>query len=79
MLAAALERHPKRVIWEVDDWIFHDAPDIDSNIHLPADLYRRNARGVAGYLFSGRHGARVGVDHGAVDSAARAGRGAADQ
>ncbi len=54
VLAAALERHPRRVIWEVDDWIFHDAPDVDSNAHLPADLYRQNARGVAGYLFSGR-------------------------
>ena len=54
VLAAALERRPKRVLWEVDDWIFHDAPDIDSNIHLPADLYRRNPRGVVGYLLSGR-------------------------
>ncbi|MGO8908739.1 MAG: hypothetical protein ACLQDM_05355 [Bradyrhizobium sp.] len=54
VLAAALERHPRRVIWEVDDWIFHDAPDVDSNAYLPADLYRQNARGVAGYLFSGR-------------------------
>ena len=53
VLAAALDRHPRRVIWEVDDWIFHDAPDIDSNVHLPADLYRRNARGLAGYLLSG--------------------------
>jgi hypothetical protein len=53
VLAAALERHPKRVIWEVDDWIFHDAPDIDSNIYIPADLYRRNVKGFAGYLLSG--------------------------
>ena len=53
VLAAALQRHPKRVIWEVDDWIFRDAVDIDSNPYLPADLYRRNARGIAGYLFSG--------------------------
>jgi hypothetical protein len=53
VLAAALERHPGRVIWEIDDWIFRDAPDIDSDIYLPADLYRRNARGIAGYLFSG--------------------------
>ena len=53
VLATALERHPARVIWEVDDWIFRDAPDIDSDIYLPADLYRRNAKGVAGYLFSG--------------------------
>ena len=79
VLAAALERHPKRVLWEVDDWIFHDAPDIDSNISsagrsLPAECQGRRR------LSSERtHGARVGVDHGAIDSAARAGRGALDQ
>lgn len=53
VLAQALERHPKRVIWQVDDWIFRDAPDIDSDIYLPANLYRRNLKGVAEYLFSG--------------------------
>jgi hypothetical protein len=53
VLAAALARQPKRVIWEVDDWIFHDAPDIDANTHLPADLYRGNAKGIASYLLSG--------------------------
>src|ERR1700736_5119245 len=53
VLAAALTRHAKRVLWEVDDWIFHDTPDIDSNIYLPADLYRRNLKGIAGYLLSG--------------------------
>src|SRR3954447_10259456 len=53
VLAQALQRHPKRVIWQVDDWIFRDAPDIDSDIYLPANLYRRNAKGVAEYLFSG--------------------------
>jgi hypothetical protein len=53
VLAAALDRHPRRVIWQMDDWIFRDAPDIDSDIYLPADLYRRNARGIASYLFSG--------------------------
>jgi hypothetical protein len=53
VLAAALARQPRRVIWEVDDWIFHDTPDIDANTHLPADLYRGNARGIAGYLLSG--------------------------
>jgi hypothetical protein len=53
VIAAALRRHPKRVIWEVDDWIFHDAPDIDSDIYIPADLYRRNVKGLAGYLLSG--------------------------
>lgn len=53
VLSAALARGAKRVIWQVDDWIFRDAPDIDQDIYLPADLYRRNARGIAGYLFSG--------------------------
>ncbi len=42
VLAAALERRPRRVIWQMDDWIFRDAPDIDHDIYLPADLYRRN-------------------------------------
>ena len=53
VLATAMERHPKRVIWQVDDWIFRDAPEIDSDIYLPADLYRRSAKGIAGYVFSG--------------------------
>src|SRR6476661_4816134 len=53
VLAAALERHPRRVIWQMDDWIFRDAPDVDSNPFLPANLYRRNARGLGEYLFSG--------------------------
>jgi hypothetical protein len=53
VIAAALERHPKRVIWQIDDWIFRNAAEIDRDIYLPADLYRRNIRGLAGYLFSG--------------------------
>jgi hypothetical protein len=53
VLAAALERRPKRVIWQIDDWIFRDAPDIDADVYIPADLYRRNAKGIAEYLFSG--------------------------
>jgi hypothetical protein len=53
VLAAAMVRKPKRVVWEIDDWIFHDTPDIDANVNLPADLYRHNARGIASYLFSG--------------------------
>ena len=53
VLAMALERHPRRVIWQVDDWIFSDAPDIDSDVYLPAGLYRRDAKSIAGYLFSG--------------------------
>jgi hypothetical protein len=53
VLNAAMARHPKRVIWQMDDWIFRDAPEIGADIYLPADLYRRNAKGIAGYLFSG--------------------------
>ena len=53
VLAAAMAARPKRVIWEVDDWIFHDTPEIDADANLPADLYRRNARGIASYLLSG--------------------------
>jgi hypothetical protein len=53
VLAAAIDRHASRVIWQVDDWIFGDAPAIDENVHLPADLYRRNTRGIASYLLSG--------------------------
>lgn len=53
VLAAAMRRHPKRVIWQIDDWIFRDAPEINSDVYVPADLYRRNVRGVAGYLLNG--------------------------
>ena len=52
VLAAALRRHPRLVIWQIDDWIFRDAPDIASDNYIPADLYRMNAKGIAGYLFS---------------------------
>jgi hypothetical protein len=53
VLEAAMAYHPKRVIWQVDDWIFHDTPEIDADVNLPADLYRGNAKGIASYLFSG--------------------------
>ena len=53
VVAATLQRHPRRVIWQIDDWIFRDAPEIDSDVYIPADLYRRNIKGVAGYLFNG--------------------------
>jgi hypothetical protein len=53
VLAAAMAERPKRVIWEVDDWIFHDTPEIDVDANLPADLYRGNAKGLAAYLLSG--------------------------
>ena len=52
VLNAAMRRHPKLVIWEMDEWIFRNAPDVDSDAYMPADLYRMNAKGVAGYLFS---------------------------
>lgn len=54
VLDAAMARHPRRVIWELDDWIFHDAPAPDSDIYLPAALYQRTVAGLAGYLFSGQ-------------------------
>ena len=53
VLAAALERRPKRVIWQVDDWIFRNPADSGPDLYPPADLYRRSARGIAGYLLSG--------------------------
>jgi hypothetical protein len=48
-----MARRPKRVIWEADDWIFHDTSDIDANTNLPADLYKGNVKGIASYLFDG--------------------------
>lgn len=53
VLEAAIARGARRVIWEVDDWIFVDAPEIDHDPFFAADLYRRNARGMASYLLSG--------------------------
>jgi hypothetical protein len=53
VLDAAMVRHPKRVIWQVDDWIFHDTAEIDANTNLPADLYRGSVKGLASYLFDG--------------------------
>ena len=53
VLAAALERRPKRVLWQMDDWIFRNAPEVDAESYFPADFYRRNAKGIASYLFSG--------------------------
>jgi len=50
---ALKQRQPKRIVWEMDDWIFVDAPEIESDIYLPTGLYRRDVKGVASYLFSG--------------------------
>jgi hypothetical protein len=47
------QRHPKRIVWEMDDFIFCDAPEIDADIYLPSGLYRRDPKAIAGYLFSG--------------------------
>jgi hypothetical protein len=48
--AALAAKHPKRVIWQMDDFAFRQAPDVDAADYFPADLYRMNAKGVAGYL-----------------------------
>ena len=53
VLTAALERHPRRVIWQVDDWVFRDAAESGPDLYMPSDIYLRNARGIAGYLLSG--------------------------
>jgi len=52
----------------MDDWIFRDAPEIDADIYLPADLYRRNAKGIAGYLFNGSMARESLLDTRPVDS-----------
>ncbi|QOZ50324.1 hypothetical protein [Bradyrhizobium sp. CCBAU 53338] len=52
VLEQAIERGARRVIWEVDDFIFVDAADIEADPYLSVDLYRRTAKGIASYLFS---------------------------
>lgn len=52
VLEQAVDRGARRVIWEVDDFIFVDAADIESDPYLSVDLYRRTAKGIASYLFS---------------------------
>jgi hypothetical protein len=52
VLNAALRRNPKLVIWELDDRIFFDSPDIDSDVDIQPDLYRMNLKGITEYLFS---------------------------
>jgi hypothetical protein len=49
---AIAAKHPKEVIWEMDHWVFCNAPDVDSDEYFPVDLYRRNLKGIAGYLLS---------------------------
>ena len=53
VLDAAMARRPKRMIWQMDDWIFREAGEIDADIYLPANLYRCNAAGFSEYLLSG--------------------------
>jgi hypothetical protein len=52
VLEQAIARGAKRVIWEMDDFIFVDAADIETDPFLSVDLYRRTTKGVASYLFS---------------------------
>jgi len=52
VLEQAIDRGARRVIWEVDDFIFVDAADIESDPYLSVDLYRRTTKGIASYLFS---------------------------
>lgn len=52
VLAQAIAHGARRVIWEMDDFIFVDAADIESDPYLSVDLYRRTPKGIASYLFS---------------------------
>jgi len=52
VLGQAIDRGARRVIWEMDDFIFVDAADIETDPYLSVDLYRRTAKGIASYLFS---------------------------
>lgn len=52
VLNTALTRHPQKVLWEMDDLMFVDAPEVDALPYFPADLYRKNLKGIAGYLFN---------------------------
>jgi hypothetical protein len=52
VLEQAIDRGARRVIWEMDDFIFVDAADIESDPFLSVDLYRRTTKGIASYLFS---------------------------
>lgn len=52
VLEQAIDRGVRRVIWEMDDFIFVDAADIEADPYLSVDLYRRTTKGIASYLFS---------------------------
>jgi hypothetical protein len=50
VLSAALHRLPKRIVWQMDDYMFRSSEDVEA--YLQVDLYRMNPKGIAGYLFS---------------------------
>ncbi|MBR0822506.1 hypothetical protein [Bradyrhizobium liaoningense] len=52
VLEQAIAHGARRVIWEMDDFIFVDAADIEADPYLSVDLYRRTTKGIASYLFS---------------------------
>ncbi|MBR0850922.1 hypothetical protein JQ543_24485 [Bradyrhizobium diazoefficiens] len=52
VLEQAIGRGAKRVIWQMDDFIFIDAADIEADPYLSVDLYRGTTKGIASYLFS---------------------------
>ena len=52
VLEQAIARGARRVIWAMDDFIFVDASDIETDPYLSVDLYRRTPKGIASYLFS---------------------------
>ncbi len=52
VLEQAIYRGARRVVWEMDDFVFVDAADIESDPYLSVDLYRATAKGIASYLFS---------------------------
>jgi hypothetical protein len=52
VLEQAIAHGARRVIWEMDDFIFVDAADIESDPYLSVDLYRRTPKGIASYLVS---------------------------
>lgn len=52
VLEQAIGRGARRVIWQMDDFIFIDAPDIETDPYLSVDLYRGTTKGIVSYLFS---------------------------
>ncbi|MCP3396045.1 hypothetical protein [Bradyrhizobium sp. CCGB20] len=52
VLEQAIARGARRVVWQMDDFIFVDAADIEADPFLSVDLYRGTAKGIASYVFS---------------------------